>query len=813
ADFVGRPLFDSLPEVKEAVHSLLNDVLNTGIPFNGTEYPIPVNRYGKFELSYFNFLYHPLKEDDGKISGIIVTVTDVSESVKAKHFITESEKQFRKMVMDSPIPMTIFRGKDYVIEIANNTMFQDIWRKNEKDVLGKKLLDVFPELKSQKYPDLLRKVYQTGELHKEIESPVYIQGDDGVKSFYLDYEYAPLFEPDGSVSGILVTVTDVTEKVEARLKLQESEKKLNIVIDASELGTWELDLKTKAVAYSDRYLEILGYAKGAVLTHEELLKRLHPDDLVIREKAFKEAFENGTLHYESRLVWEDGSIHWMEGKGKVFYDEEGKPLKMIGTIRDITDRQAREESMARMAAIVQSSSDAIISKDLNGIIASWNAGAEQIFGYTEAEMIGQPLTRLIPAERLNEESDILRRLRNGEKVDHFETKRITKDNRILDISLTISPIRGVQGNIIGASKIARNITSQKEAERLIAANEQKFRLLADSIPQFIWTGDVGGNLNYFNRALYEYSRFTPEKIAKEGWVQMVHPDDREENIRLWFESVSTGKDFLFEHRFRRHDGEYRWQLSRAVPQRDEAGNIQMWIGTSTDIQDIKEQEQQKDYFISMASHELKTPITSIKGYVQIMQEMYAESEDAFLRNSLNVMDRQIATLIKLISELLDISKIKMGSLEINKEHFEISSLINEVVDEIKHSNPGYDIPVTLGNTMVYADRHRIGQVLINFLTNAVKYAPNSKTIKIRSVVENDYVIVAVEDEGIGISKEDQEKIFERFYRAEGKNEKTYPGFGIGLFIASEIIQRHDGKIYVTSEPGKGSVFSFALPLH
>ncbi|MEP7239014.1 MAG: ATP-binding protein, partial [Ferruginibacter sp.] len=416
------------------------------------------------------------------------------------------------------------------------------------------------------------------------------------------------------------------------------------------------------------------------------------------------------------------------------------------------------------------------------------------------------------ADRINEETNILQRLRNGEKVDHFETKRITRDNKILDISLTISPIRSSNGNIIGASKIARNITPQKEAERLIAANEQKFRVLADSMPQFVWTGDAEGNLNYFNQAVYEYSGLTPEQINKDGWLQIVHPDDREANVTAWIHAIKTGTDFILEHRFGRSDGEYRWQLSRAVPQRDAAGNIQMWVGTSTDIQEIKEQDQQKDFFISMASHELKTPITSIKGYVQLLQSTYADGEDNFLKKSLKVIDKQIITLTSLISDLLDVSKIKSGSLVLNKQEFEISEMIKEVANHIQHVNPDYNIIFSGNAAPVSADRERISQVLINLLTNAVKYSPKSKEIIIKNYIEDDHVIVSVHDSGIGINKTDQEKIFERFYRVEGKDERTYPGFGIGLFISSEIIQRHQGKISVTSQPGKGSVFYFSIPL-
>jgi PAS domain S-box-containing protein len=715
------------------------------------------------------------------------------------------------IILNSKFPMFLFWGPELVC------FYNDAYRRSlgnegkHPNILGSRGEDYWQEIWPVIKP-IIDQVLAGGEATWSEDQLIPIYRNGKMEDVYWTFSYSPVNDESGKPSGVFVTCYETTDKVITRKRQESNEEKLNIVIDASQLGTWELNLITRAVVYSDRYLEILGHKKGEILTHPEIVKQLHPDDLIIREKAFKEAFDTGILYYQSRVIWEDNSIHWIEGRGKVFYDEEGKPHKMIGTVRDITESRLREESMARMAAIVESSTDAIISKDLNGIITSWNAAAEQIFGYTEKEMIGQSLIKLIPPDRIDEETSILLQLRSGERVNHFETKRITKDKEILDVSLTISPIRGVHGNIIGASKIARNITHQKETHRLIAANEQKFRVLADSMPQFVWTGDTAGNLNYFNQAVYQYSGLSQEQIKKEGWLQIVHPDDREANVKAWMESVQTGTDFIFEHRFGRYDGEYRWQLSRAIPQRDAAGNIQMWVGTSTDIQEIKEQEQQKDFFISMASHELKTPITSIKGYVQLLRSAYAKSDDILLTKSLGVIDKQIVTLTSLISDLLDVSKIKSGNLVLNKQDFEITEMISEVASQIQHVNPDHNIIFSGSVATVFADRERISQVLINLLTNAVKYSPNSKEIIIKNFIEDDHVVVSVHDSGIGINKTDQEKIFERFYRVEGKDEKTYPGFGIGLFISSEIIQRHDGEIGVNSEPGKGSVFYFSIPV-
>ncbi|HEY5371744.1 MAG TPA: PAS domain S-box protein [Hanamia sp.] len=691
-EFIGHPIFDVIPEVKEIVEPIFKEILRTGIPFYGNEFAVPLKRSEKTEKAYFNFVYHPLKDEDGKISGIMVVAMEVTNTVISKHLLEESEKHFRNMIMQSPIPMTILRGNEYIIESANKAMFENVWRKSEEDVIGKSILEVFPELKEQKYPELLKTVFTSGETHSEKESIAYVEGNDGMKRFYLDFEYAPLFEPDGKVSGIMITVTDVTDKVEARKKLEDAEERLLLATDGTGISTWELDLLTERFVHSPGLAVIFGHPPSRTITHEQLRSQVHPEDIHdIVEKAFEQGIKTDLYKYEARVKKSDNTICWIRKQGKVFFDDDGKPLKIIGTLRDITE--------------------------------------------------------------------------------------------------------------------------EKQLQQILQESESKFRLLADSLPQQIWTADTQGNLFYFNQNVYDYSGLTPDQLEKGGWIKMIHPDDRDDNIKAWTESVKTGKDFLYEHRFLRYDGEYRWQLSRAVPQKDAEGNIQMWVGSSTDIQEIKEQEQQKDYFISMASHELKTPLTSIKGYVQMLQMMHEKSEDSFLRNTLNTMDRQIKTLTKLIAELLDVSKIKSGGLNFHKEHVEITALINEIVAEVKHINPNFEFIVRANEkVMVNLDRDRIGQVLINFLTNAVKYSPDSKTVEIRSSVKDDNVIVEVRDFGIGIGKKNQEKVFERFYRVEGRDERIFPGFGIGLFIASEIIRRHDGKIHLESEVGKGSVFSFKIPI-
>jgi PAS domain S-box-containing protein len=572
-----------------------------------------------------------------------------------------------------------------------NAKALELWDRKEEEVITKPVFDILLELESQGIREVLDGVYQTGKPFTATELPVQILRNGQLETVYINFIYEPLHDSDGNINGVITLGSDVTSHVLSRRKIEESEQKLNVIITASELGTWELDFKTDELFCSGRYVEIFGYHDDSEHNHRLFINHIHPDDRPIRDKAFKEALKSSILYYEVRVIWNDGTVHWIEAKGKVFYDEKRQPLKMIGTIRDITEEKNHQQDL-------------------------------------------------------------------------------------------------------------------KESE-------EKFRLLADSVPQFVWTADQNGSLNYFNQSVRNYSGLASDYTANGRWLEVVHPDDREENMNVWMESVATGKDFLFEHRFRRFDGEYRWQLSRAVAQKDASGEIQMWVGSSTDIQEIKVQEQQKDYFISVASHELKTPITSIKGYVQILKRKYSNSDDPFLKNSLTVIDKQITTLTTLVTELLDLSKIKSGRLVLKKSHFAINLLVKEVIDEIIHIYPDYIISFeTNAETMVNADRDRIGQVLINFLTNAVKYSPKSYLIKVMCNTTGNNVIVSVEDSGIGISRVHQDRIFERFFRVEGKNERSFPGFGIGLYIAAEIVERHEGNIGVKSEEGHGSTFYFSIPV-
>jgi PAS domain S-box-containing protein len=339
-----RPLMDVLPEVKDAVQPLMDNVLDTGRPFHGNEFEVQLRRHGKTEKAYFNFVYQPLRDGD-EVTGIMAVANDVTNLVKAKHVLQQSETQFRNMVTQSPIAMTIFRGADWVIDLANETLLNNIWRRTASEVMGKRLLDAFPELQGQKFPELLRTVWETGTIYRESEAMAYVDSHDGRKKYYLDFEYAPLRELNGAVSAIMVTVNDVTGKVEAREKIEAAEQRLRLAVEATDMGTFDWDLEHQEFYSSPRLLEIFGFPAEAFITHQQLIAALHPSDLPIRDRAIRASFTTGGLSYEARIVWPDSSVHWIRVHGKIVHDKENKPLRMYGTAIDITQQRTFTEAL------------------------------------------------------------------------------------------------------------------------------------------------------------------------------------------------------------------------------------------------------------------------------------------------------------------------------------------------------------------------------------------------------------------------------------------------------------------------------------
>lgn len=291
------------------------------------------------------------------------------------------------------------------------------------------------------------------------------------------------------------------------------------------------------------------------------------------------------------LIARNGQERPIDDSAAPMRDESGVAIGAVLVFRDVTERKQAEELRERLAAIVESSEDAIVSKTLDGIIRSWNAGAERIFGYSRAEAVGQHITLIIPPERHEEEREILGRLRRGERIEHFETVRVAKDGSRLDISLTVSPLRDHEGRVVGASKVARDITQLKRNTNALQESEAKFRHLAETIRQLAWMARPDGHIFWYNRRWYEYTGTTPEQMQGWGWQSVHDPSVLPTVMARWRESLSSGQPFEMVFPLRGIDGVFRPFLTRVNPLRNDRGEIIYWFGTNTDISEQKRAEE------------------------------------------------------------------------------------------------------------------------------------------------------------------------------------------------------------------------------
>lgn len=488
--------------------------------------------------------------------------------------------------------------------------------------------------------------------------------------------------------------------------------------------------------------------------------------------------------------------------------------------REISEQQKADEKQAMLAAIVATSDDAIISKTLNGIITSWNPAAERLFGHSENEAIGKHISIIIPPDRLSEEDMIIGNISNGQKIDHFETIRMSKGGRLIPISVTVSPILSSSGAIIGASKVARDISDRRRASE----KQGVLSAIIDTSDDTILSKTLKGIITSWNKSAERMFGYT-EAEAIGQHISLIIPPDRLQEENYIIGEVTKGNKIDHFQTLRLAKNGDLVPISLSVsPVLDDTGKI---IGASKVARDIsgeqaaqqemaklyeqlKELNGKKDQFIGLASHELKTPLTSINGYLQIIgQRMTDEKNKMFLKKA----QQQVTRLTSLVNDLLDISKIEAGKLSFAKQSFNIRKAVDDAIELIFFANDNYEIILesSVSELSIIGDAHRIEQVMINLLTNAIRYSPGSKTIVVSLTHQGDKVAVAVKDFGIGIAGEKLKNVFSKFYRVDDASP-TVSGLGIGLYLCYEIISRHHGKIWAESEPGQGSTFHFELPV-
>ena len=564
---------------------------------------------------------------------------------------------------------------------------------------------------------------------------------------------------------------------------------------------------------------------------------------------------------------------------RVVYNPEFENRVAIGwiaSIVDVTDRKTARDARALLASIVDSSFDAIITKNLDGIITSWNAAAERMFGYTAAEMVGKPVRLLIPAERQPEEDDILARLRHAERIDHFETVRVTKDGRRLNISLTISPLRDAAGVIIGASKIARDITDAKRANaerrRLLEENSAVTAALnnvgtmvasdldRDTVVQAVTdvateltTAEFGAFFyNVEDDAGQSYMLYTVSGAPREAFSKFPMPRNTEVFAPTFKGAgVVRSDDITRDPRYGQNPPYHGMPLGHlpvrsylAVPVNGRgaevigglffghtaagrftehherlAVGVAAWAAVALEnarmFGILQETSRLKDEFLASLSHELRTPLNAVLGYARMLRSgIVAADKQA---KAIETIERNATSLAQIVEDVLDISRIISGKIRLHVQPLDLPQIVGDAIDAVLPAADakGVRIEKVLDPraSPVWGDPDRLQQVLWNLLSNAVKFTSRGGKVQIGLGRVNSHIEVSVSDTGIGISPEFLPHVFERFRQADASFARERGGLGLGLSIARQLAEMHGGTIEVASGGvGQGARFTLKLPL-
>lgn len=609
------------------------------------------------------------------------------------------------------------------------------------------------------------------------------------------------------------------------------------------------DLQGVVVSYNDAAELLLGYRSTEIVGRP--IKNLIPPERHGEEDAFLARVRSGgpVGYFETLRITKGGRLLDVGVTPAAVHDHAGNIVGVLRALRDITKERQAMAAQAHLAAIVASSDDAIISKDLDGIIRSCNASAERLFGYSAAELVGRPVRILIPQERQEEEDVILAKLRRGERIDHFETVRIARNGNRLDISLTVSPVRDASGAIIGVSKVARDITERKRAQAALAAQQEWFRVTLGSIGDAVIASDAAGGVTYMNAQAESLTGWTLDAAITQTLQEVFHilhehTRERVENpagvVMRTGHVVGLANHTVLVSR----DGVERPISDSAAPIRDAEGRM---LGVVLVFRDVGEQRRVeterhaaaiererilqaeraaraeaerasrvKDEFVAMVSHELRTPLNAILGWTQLMTN--ARHDPVMVERGLDVVARNTRLQAQLISDLLDISRIVAGKLQLEvQQRIDLAGIVTDAIETVQHEaapkgiriHPSLDV----GLGPVAGDPGRLQQAVWNLLSNAIKFSPSGGQIDVTLRRLGDRAEIVVSDTGVGIKADVLPYIFDRFHQADRSITRRFGGLGLGLSIVKHLVQLHGGQVAAESAgEGRGARFTIQLPL-
>ena len=636
-----------------------------------------------------------------------------------------------------------------------------------------------------------------------------------------------LLNDAGNPSTLTGTVQDVTARTRALETLQESERRFREMLETINLLAIILDTNGKVTFCNDYLLALTGWKREEVINADWFEKFLPEENAVVKDRYLGLLAASALPpHHENPIRTKSGEIRFIHWNNTMLRDGTGRIVGTASIGEDVTERKRTEEKATRLAAIVQSSEDAIIGKTLEGIVTSWNIGAEKIYGYTEAEVLGKSISMLVPPGRGDEVLEILKRIRRGDHIEHFETLRLRKDGRDVFMSLTISPIYNGKREVVAASTIGRDVTERKLADEVLRQREEQFRLIAENVEDMITVFDLDGRRLYSSPSCRSIMG-DPELLNGTVGFQSIHPDDAARVNQAFQETVRTGIGQRIEYRLTARDGSVRNINSKGSVIRESDGTFSRAIFVSRDVTEEQKlaaqflRSQRMESIGTLAggiAHDLNNILAPIMMAIELLRNKVPDPRGQKLLTTIETSAVRGADIVK---QVLAFGRGVTG----DRALVQLKHVIRDVIKIVSETFPKsitLETDVRKDLWTVQADPTQMHQVLLNLLVNARDAMSEGGTLTIsaenttldenharmhRDAKPGNYIRIVLSDTGTGIPDDIREKIFEPFFTTK----EIGTGTGLGLSTTHAIVKSHGGFIGLESEVGKGSTFRIYIP--
>ncbi len=606
-----------------------------------------------------------------------------------------------------------------------------------------------------------------------------------------------------------------------------SDERLRSAVEAAEVGTWHVDIATGLDARDASMNRLLGLEAVATVQHiDDFFARVHEDDRSHAFAAFEAALA-GTDRYEVevRLRRPDGEVRWIRDVGRIRRGADGRPLVATGAMTDITELKRAQRAIAESEFFYRQTLDSIPGMTFtNAPDGACDYVSQQWVDFTgfskEAQRGAGWLQVLHPDDR-DRTFSAWKAALGGRGAYDLEYRVRRRDGVYEWFKVRGRPILDASGNVVRWLGTAVNVNDLKQTEAALRESEERFRTLADNMSQLAWMADAKGLMFWFNRRWFDFTGTTFEEMAGWGWTKLAHPDHVQRVVEKIQHSWDTGEPWEDTFPLRGKDGSYRWFLSRAAPIRDGRDTVVRWFGTNTDITEqraaeeaLREADRRKNEFLATLAHELRNPLAPIRSGLDVLRRA---PDEATRRRAESTIERQLAHMVRLVDDLLDVSRISRGQVELQRARLSLGAVIDTAVETsrpaIEEGRHTLTVAVPDEPLWLDGDLTRLAQVVANLLNNAAKYTPEGGRIDLRVEASGSDAFVRLTDNGMGIDAESLPRIFELFTRGSLHRGRAQGGLGIGLSLVRELVEMHGGAVAASSPGvGLGSTFEVRLPL-